>query len=97
MRVAEVQRDERTEQVENVGFRISYGFLMFGVLIAGTYRGYVLHQQTWDLLGLVMGASAISLAYKAVHRAFPRSLLWVIALSAIAGALMAVTYSFARR
>lgn len=97
MNVFNEGRDERTEQVENSGFRIGYGFLLFGVLLISAYRGRVLHQETWDLLGLVMGAGLIPMVYQATHRALPRGVIWVVGLSAVFGAVIAVVLTLASR
>jgi hypothetical protein len=63
-------RDERTVMVENAGYRMSYLGLPCGLLLAGVYRSFLLHQTPRDLLALVVGSGFVSAAYQGLHRVF---------------------------
>ena len=76
MKSQDVERDERTVAVENVGYRWSYRVLSFGVLLLVAYRGFVRHEQTWDLIGLVVISGAVSVLYQGWRRTLYRR--WIV-------------------
>jgi hypothetical protein len=55
--------DKRPATVENASYRWAYGVLAFGVLASVAYRGFVLQQESWDLLALVVLSGAVSAIY----------------------------------
>ena len=91
---ATVQRDERTVSVENASYRWAYLILTFGILASVAYRGFVRDEQSWDLLGLVMMAGAVTTLYQGSRRVLTRSWLWrsvaAFALALILGIILMV-------
>lgn len=88
-----VSRDERTTLVENASYRIAYLVLSFGLLAIVAYRGFVLQQSSWDLLGLVVLGGATATLYQGTNKVLSRH--WIIATFAtlvIAG-LLAVAFA----
>lgn len=81
--------DERTLAVENASFRWTYLFLSFGLLAVVAYRGFALHEQSWDLLALVVLGGVLSAAYQGYHRVLSRQ--WAVAclLSVLSAAVLA--------
>lgn len=63
-----VPQDERTTAVENASYRWAYLVLAFGLLGSVAYRGLLLQQQNWDLLGLVILSGAVTTLYQYQHR-----------------------------
>jgi hypothetical protein len=87
-------RDERTEAVENAGYRWSYYLLTFGVLGATAYRGLVLHETAWDLLALVVLGGVVNSVYQASRRVlYPRWLTMGL-ITLIASAVLAAAMAF---
>ena len=68
----EVYRDERTVAIENASYRIAYLVLTYGLLIVVVYRSFVLDQQSWDLLALVMLGSLITTVYQGFSQVLTR-------------------------
>ena len=83
-------RDERTQAVENAGYRWSYYALTFGVLCASAYRSFVLGETTWDLMALVIVGGGMNAAYQASHRVLhPRWAVMTVITLVTAAALAA--------
>ncbi len=81
-----VEQDERAVAVIGVSSRWAFVFLYFGICIDGAYRATVLHQNTLDLIALVLGSLIISTIYQARHKVLGKT--WVKA--ALFGALCGV-------
>ena len=76
MKTALPDRDERTEAVENAGYRWSYLVLTFGLLVISAYRSLVLDEASWDLIALVVLGGGVQAAYQVSRRVvYPR---WVV-------------------
>lgn len=89
------ERDERTQAVENAGYRWSYYILTYGVLGAAGYRSLVLRETAWDLLALVVLGGVVNMVYQASRRTlYPRWLtmgvITLVAAAALAAAMMFV-------
>jgi hypothetical protein len=79
-------RDERTAFVENASYRWGYMLLSYGLLVSTAYRAFVLEQQSWDLLGLVILGGAVTTVYQGRQRVLTER--WAL-LSAV-GAVLAL-------
>jgi hypothetical protein len=92
-----VERDERTVAVENAGYRWSYLFLSFGLLILVAYRSFVNHESSWDLFLLVILGGAVGTAYQRRHRVLSKH--WVInsLLIMVAAGVLAAIMVWLRR
>lgn len=87
-------RDERTQAVENAGYRWSYLVLTFGVLVISAYRSLALHEATWDLIALVVVAGGVQAAYQVSRRVvYPR---WAVMglVTLVVGAALAAGMAF---
>jgi hypothetical protein len=83
-----VTRDERTAAVENTSYRIAYLVISFGLLVCIAYRGFVLQQSSWDLLGLVILGGVTATIYQGTNKVLSRYSIWAtLATLVIAGAL----------
>jgi hypothetical protein len=85
-----VLRDERTMAVENQSYRLAYLVLSFGVLAIVTYRGFFRQESNWDLMALVILSSGIATLYQSRQKIFTRRTIWMMAVSAVASAVLAV-------
>lgn len=86
-------RDERTQTVENAGYRWSYYILTYGVLGASAYRSLVLRETTWDLLALVVLGGGVNAVYQASQQVlYPRwvamSVVTIVAAAALAAGIV---------
>ena len=86
---APVERDERTVAVENAGYRWSYLFLSFGLLVLVAYRSWFRHEQPWDLFALVILGGGIHSVYTGAHRVLSRRWAVVTARTALVAAAAA--------
>ncbi len=84
-----VDRDERTEAVENASFRWAYLVLSFGLLAAVAFRSFLYRESAWDLMALVVAGGAVATAYQAAHRVLARRWLWTVLLVFGGSALVA--------
>jgi hypothetical protein len=84
-------RDERTVMVENSSYRWGYLLLSYGLLVSTAYRAFVLEQQSWDLLGLVVLGGAVTTLYQGRGRVLTGR--W--ALLSGAGAVLALVLAAA--
>ena len=84
-----VERDERTTSVENAGYRWSYLFLSFGLLLIVGYRSLVHHEASGDLLALVVIGGLVNAGYQGFHRVLYRRWVVLLAVTLILAALLA--------
>ena len=90
MSVKPVMRDERTVSVENASYRIAYLVTTYGLLLSVAYRSFVLKQQSWDLMALVMVGGSIAAAYQRSQGVLTTRSAKLAALAVMAAALIAV-------
>lgn len=84
-----VLRDERTIATENASYRWAYLVLSFGMLLSTAYRGFVRHETSWDLLGLVIAGGVVATVYQGRQRVVSRRWAAVSLVSAVVAALLA--------
>lgn len=89
-----VLRDERTEMVENVSYRLAYQIMAFGTLIVVAYRGFLFQESLWDLLALVILSSGAATLYQGVKQVLARNWIWVAAATFIGSAVLAAILAF---
>jgi hypothetical protein len=91
MNTPRIDRDERTEAVENASYRLAYLLMSFGILLDVMYRSERLHQTCWDLFALVILSGAVGRLYQSRHQALAPG--WVkkaLVLAVLAAAIGAV-------
>lgn len=74
-------RDERTVVVENVSYRFAYLVMSFGLLASVAYRSFLLKQNSWDLLALVLLGGVTATLYQKTQKVLSRR--WMVATLAI--------------
>lgn len=84
-----VERDPPSVGIENAGYRWSYLFLSFGLLVVVAYRSFLYDESPWDLLLLVVLGGGVGTAYQVRHKVLSRhwavaSLVAVVVASALA-------------
>ena len=72
MTSVDVVRDERTQSVENTSYKYAYLVLSYGLLMAVAYRSFVLEEQSWDLLALVLLGGVVTTSFQASARILTR-------------------------
>jgi hypothetical protein len=90
MSSAPIARDERTLAIENASYRLAYIVLTYGLLAAVAYRAFFLEQASWDLMGLVIAAGAITVGYQAFHRVLSRQAMLIGVVAAVVAAAVAL-------
>ncbi|MBD3267837.1 hypothetical protein GF373_14305 [bacterium] len=90
-----VERDERTVAVENASYRWAYIVVSYALLIDVIYRGYVLQEAAWDLLGLVIAGGAVCSIYQARQKIVSRRWILEAVLIACLGGVVAGLVVFA--
>ena len=92
-----VVHDERTVNVENASYRLAYLIVAYGLLLSIMYRGFVLKESSWDLMGLVIGGGGVASLYQAQQRVLTRRWWMVTAASAVIALIIAVALVLIRR
>ena len=94
MNAVSIDRDERTNSIENASYRWGYLLVTFGLLASTAYRSFVKHESSWDLLALVVLSGLVTTLFQGRQRALTRrsANLAVVAIVAalIAGAALVV-------
>ncbi len=89
MTATPVERDERTEAIENAGYRWSYLVLSFGLLALTAFRSLSGGQAPWDLLALVVLGGGVNAAYQGWHHVLYRRWVVLSVVTMLAAALLA--------
>lgn len=63
----QIERDERTEAVENASYKWAYSFVSFALLGDVVWRSVWLGQAAWDLMFLVVFGGGLAAAYQQAH------------------------------
>lgn len=92
-----VFRDERTVAIENASYRWAYLLLSFGLLLSTAYRSFVSHEQSWDLVALVVAGGVIASGYQLSQRILSRRWTLVAAATAVLAAIIAIVVTLIRR
>lgn len=95
----DIGRDERTIAVENAGYRWSYLFLSYGLLVLVAYRSFARGEAAWDLLALTVLGGVCNVTYQAARHTLQPQSRWMVATIVtliVAGVLAAVIVSVRR-
>ena len=87
-----VSRDERTVVVENTSYRIAYLVMSFGLLASVAYRGFVLQQNSWDLLALVILGGATATMYQGTNKVLSRRWIMTTVATLVIAGLLAIAF-----
>ncbi len=95
-----VERDERTEAVENASYRIGWFLLYTGLLWDGCYRVYVRQEMPIDLMVLALGSAAFCTLYQVRHKVLTRGrfkkMLRIGLIFGVLGAIWALIWTWLR-
>ncbi|HEY3267084.1 MAG TPA: hypothetical protein VGM37_09175 [Armatimonadota bacterium] len=80
-----------------MAFRWPYIFLLFGSLAVAAYRGNVLRQVTWDLLGLAMAGSIIVVLYELAMGVMTKGIVKAAVMTGLISVVAAVTLALAMK
>lgn len=94
MLTKKVERDERTEFIENKSYKFGYMMFNFGLLIDVIYRSIVLNEASWDLMGLVIVVGLITTIYQYKQKIFPPAWRKQMLILAVVTAIMAAITAF---
>ena len=83
-------KDERTILVEKSSYALAYTLITYAILVDVIFRAVVLKQATWDLLGIVILGGLAATLYQTRYKITNRSWVKAIALSILAGVVVAV-------
>lgn len=89
-----VDRDERTESVENHSYRWAYAVLTCALLVDVMYRGFFRQEAAWDLMALVFLGGVICTIYQARQKTLSHGWVMKIVLGVIASAIAAFVAAF---
>jgi hypothetical protein len=84
-----IARDERERSIDLAADRLAFLVVCYGALALAAYRSFVLGQQTWDLLGLVVLGGIAGLAYRVQKRVVGRSWTLVLVATIVVAAIVA--------
>lgn len=84
-----VQRDERTEAIENASYKWAFAFITFALLIDVMCRAAFRHEAAWDLMFLACVPGMICGIYQARQRTLGQGWAWKLTLVGSATAFVA--------
>jgi len=84
-----ITRDERERSIDLAADRLAFLVVCYGALALAAYRSFVLGQQTWDLLGLVVLGGVAGLAYRLQKRVVNRPWALVLVTTVVLAAVVA--------
>jgi hypothetical protein len=85
-----IDRDERERSVDLAADRLAFLVVCYGALVLAAYRSFVLRQETWDLLGLVVVGGLVGLGYRLRERVVTRSWTVILVATVIVAAAIAL-------
>ncbi len=92
-----VERDERTEAVENAIYKWAYLFVYFALLIDVGYRTWFRREPPLDLLALVIVSGTACMIYQIRLKIWTRSQTRVALLAGLGGAVFGAVGSIVFR
>jgi hypothetical protein len=91
MTTALPDRDERTEAIENAGYRLAYFIVSFGALAITAWRSFARHDPMWELLALVILGGVVGKVYEGSHGTLSsRRAVGMLATAGVAAVVAAV-------
>jgi len=90
-----VSRDEREASVDLVADRLALLVLSYGLLAIVAYRSFVVHEESWDLLGLLVASGIVGFGYRAAQGAVSRDVGVVVLAAAVIAAVAATLLGLA--
>ena len=83
-----IARDEREQSIDLAADRLAFLVICYGALALAAYRSFVLGQQSWDLLALVVLGGAVGLVYRLQQRAVGRPWMLVLVATLVVAAVI---------
>jgi hypothetical protein len=83
-------RDEREVGVDLAADRLAVMVLSYGLLVIVAVRGVILHESSWDLLGLLVLSGVVGFAYRARKGAATRPWNLAIIAATLIAAIVAI-------
>ncbi len=90
-----VERDERTESIENASYALGYKVLSFAILLDVMYRSLRFGEAAWDLMGIVILSGAVLAAYQHKHAILGKRWLRMSVLAAAIALVVAAVAAIA--
>jgi hypothetical protein len=89
-------RDEQTTGFEGASYRWAYLTLAFGTLLSVAYRAFILQENSWDLLALVLLSGGVMTIYQGRHQLLSRRWVLVTGGAMLLAAVIGVTLMLVR-
>ena len=89
--------DERTIAITHASNTAALAVVSFGLLLDAAYRSWVFHQNTLDLIALVIVGGVVAMILQAKQRVyppFPRRFWWVMIATAVCSVLLAAILAY---
>ncbi len=83
-----VERDERTETIENRSYNLGYKVMAYAVLLDVMYRSFRFREAPWDLFALVIFSGLVVTGYQMKHEILGK--VWVRMAVLAAGVALAL-------
>lgn len=97
MLIKKVEKDERTNFIENKSYKYGCFIFNFGLLIDIMYRSIRFNEQPWDLFGLLFLGGFVMTAYQYKQNIFTenrgKNYLFLFVFTAVLGVLFAFIFT----
>jgi len=83
------QKDERTIVVENASYSLAYKFIGFALLFDIAYRAYIIGENSWDLIAILIISGFLITVYQMRNKIVNRGWAITFILTIIVASLIA--------
>jgi len=97
MKNQSILHDERTVTVENASYRLGYMVLSYGLLLIVAFRAFFYGESNWDLMALVILTGLVTTAYQGIHKILSKRWVFLLAITAVLAAVVAIGITVLRK
>ena len=87
-------RDERAIFIENVSYKFGYNLITFALLLDVIYRGLILNEAAWDLLGIIIISGLVMILYQYKQKILDKNWIKTVVISSLIAFIVALLISF---
>lgn len=87
-------RDERAIFIENVSYKFGYNLITFALLLDVIYRGLILNEAAWDLLGIIIISGLVMTLYQYKQKILDKNWIKTVVISSLIAFIVALLISF---
>lgn len=87
-------KDERAIFIENVSYKFGYNLITFALFFDVIYRGLILNEAAWDLLGIIIISGLVMTLYQYKQKILDNNWIKTVVISSLIAFIVALLISF---